>query len=58
MCNVSLVSHAAALSTCQPGITFGCTHTPGDMGGSFWVQDGCRGVFECGGGARTTCGLK
>ena len=55
LCNVSLVTHAAALSTCQPGITFGCT----PRAGTFWVKDGCRGVFECtSGGVRTTCDLK
>ncbi len=47
-CSVSLTQQLSK-AACSPGVSFGC----GADNSSVWTSGGCRGVFECNGGAVT-----
>ena len=53
-CNARLVIQRSS-TPCTVNATFGCDAS-GDHGTSIWVDGGCRGRFDCGGGRSTNCG--
>ena len=53
-CDARLVIQRSS-TTCTKNVTFGCDAS-GDRGTSIWVDGGCRGRFDCGGGRFANCG--